>query len=114
MHVEENAMDKSIKEEILEAISQVVIHLGGRIDKLETSMAELKTGQARLETDVAELKAGQVRLEIDVATVKDSQARIEHDRDIDVLKGRVEEISRRQSVTLAYEPPPKRGSQNTR
>ena len=48
-----------------------------RLERLETSVANLEAGQARLETSVANLEAGQTRLETSVAKLEAGQTRLE-------------------------------------
>ncbi len=43
-------------------LTEELLQLPARFDRLEADVTELKAGQTRLEADVTELKAGQTRL----------------------------------------------------
>ena len=55
-----------------------------RIERIEGDISILKEGQARIEVDVEALKEGQARIEVDVEALKEGQARIEVD--VEALK----------------------------
>ena len=62
-------MDKTEKNEILEAITALGVAIRRELAPMQTDIADLKVGQARLEAGVADLKAGQVRLNAKVDKV---------------------------------------------
>ena len=83
----DDVLRQEMRKEILtEELLQIPIRfaqfeqaVGARFDRLESDVAELKTGQRQLESDVAELKTGQRRLESDVAELKTGQRQLEGD-----------------------------------
>ncbi|MBF0563146.1 MAG: hypothetical protein HQL37_14300 [Alphaproteobacteria bacterium] len=95
----EFTMDKS--DRILAALEQLIstVATKAEVAELRGDVRKLESGQTRIETEVAKLRTD----------MESGQTRIEWKLDVAELKGRVEEISRRQGVTLAYEPPSKRG-----
>ncbi|KAF0118457.1 MAG: Uncharacterized protein FD149_671 [Rhodospirillaceae bacterium] len=74
----ENSMEKSDKQDIMELITLFMTRMNTRIDRLDAGMTELKTGMAELKAEVSALKA-------EVAALEKRLIRVE---------GRLEEQSR--------------------
>jgi hypothetical protein len=69
-----------------------------RLARIEQTQIEIKTTLARLEPMILKIMEGQARVEGTILGMASAA-------EVAELRGRVEEISRRQSVTLAYQPP---------
>ena len=69
-----------------------------RLARIEQTQIEIKTTLARLEPMILKIMEGQARVEGTILGMASAA-------EVAELRGRVEEISRRPSVTLAYLPP---------
>ncbi|CAK0771006.1 hypothetical protein WCLP8_4660015 [uncultured Gammaproteobacteria bacterium] len=86
----------------------------------ENDITEIKTTMAVQAEQIGAIRASLVRLEPMIIKIMESQARIEgriegmpSATEFGELRGRVEEISRGQGVTLAYTPPESRRAGGT-
>jgi hypothetical protein len=76
-----------------------------RLARIEADIAVLKAGQDTIKAMLSQFLPMLVKLSEDMAEIKGRAIGAPSARDFGELSGRVEEISRRQSVTLAYQPP---------